>query len=42
MSTTEINHAASAEFQGSGRLILGIMAGVLSFIAIALLVSGRT
>lgn len=31
MSTTEINHAASAEFQGSGRLILGIMAGVLTF-----------
>ena len=31
MSTTEINHAASAKFQGSGRLILGIMAGVLTF-----------
>jgi DHA2 family multidrug resistance protein-like MFS transporter len=31
MSTTEINHAAPAEFQGSGRLIIGIMAGVLTF-----------
>lgn len=31
MSATEINAAAPAAFQGSGRLILGIIAGVLTF-----------